>query len=134
MISFDGEIKDVTPPNYFEGPYVFKKDDKFYMTYSDGKAIDSTYKIRYSISNSPLGPWEEGKNSPIAITDAEKEVFGPGHNSIFKENDQYYILYHQIYPQEKDFVLRQLRLDSLNFDGQGNIEKIPYKGVKAFAN
>lgn len=134
MITFDGEIKDITPPNYFEAPYVFKKDNKYYMTYSDGKAIDSTYKIRYSISSSPLGPWEEGENSPIATTNEEKKIFGPGHNSIFVENDQYYILYHQIFPQEKDYVLRQLRLDSLNFDQQGNIEKVRFKGVKTFTD
>lgn len=134
MISFEGEIKDITPPNYFEAPYVFKKDAKYYMTYSDGKAIDSTYKIRYSVSHSPLGPWEEGKNSPIAKTDEENNIFGPGHNSVFLEDGQHYILYHQIFPQEKDYVLRQLRLDSLNFDQQGDIEKVQFKGVKPFTN
>lgn len=132
MVSFDGEIKDVTPPNYFEAPYMFKRNDKYYMTYSDGKAIDSTYKIRYAVSDSPLGPWEEGQNSPIAKTDSEKNVYGPGHNSIFMEEDQYYLLYHQIYPQEEDYVLRQLRLDSLNFDQEGNIQPISYKGVHLF--
>ncbi len=132
MISFDGEIKDVTPPNYFEAPYMFKSNDKYYMTYSDGKAIDSTYKIRYSVSDSPLGPWEEGLNSPIATTKTEKNIYGPGHNSVFREDNQYYLLYHQIYPQDEDYVLRQLRMDSLNFDQEGNIEKISFEGVHTF--
>lgn len=132
MISFDGEIKDVTPPNYFEAPYMFKRNDTYYMTYSDGKAIDSTYKIRYSVSDSALGPWEEGINSPIATTKTEENIHGPGHNSIFRENNQYYLLYHQIYPQDKDYVLRQLRIDSLNFDQEGNIKKISYKGINSF--
>lgn len=133
MLSFDGEIKNVTPPNYFEAPYMFKKDDKYYMTYSNGKAIDSTYNIRYSVGDSPLGPWKEGKFSPIATTNANKDVYGPGHNSIFKEDDQYYILYHQIHPQKEDYVLRQLRLDSLNFDTEDNIEKITFNGVEPFS-
>lgn len=134
MISFEGEIEDVTPPNYFEAPYMFKKNDKYYMTYSDGKAIDSTYKIRYSVADSPLGPWSEGKNSPIATTSSKEEVYGPGHNSIFIEDDQYYLLYHQIYPQEEDYVLRQLRLDSLNFDTENNIKKITFRGVATLSS
>ncbi|MCG9972860.1 family 43 glycosylhydrolase [Christiangramia crocea] len=133
MVNFDGEIKDVTPPNYFEAPYILKKNNRYYLMYSDGKAIDSTYKIRYSVSDNPLGPFEEGVNSPIATTNAEKKIYGPGHHSVFTKNGQYYILYHQIKPQEKDYVLRQLRLDSLNFTQDGEIEKINFKGVATFS-
>ena len=102
------------------------------MTYSDGKAIDSTYKIRYSVADSPLGPWKEGENSPIATSNVEKGVVGPGHNSTFKEGDQYYILYHQIAPQSEDYILRKLRLDSLTFDKEGNLNRLSYDGVKSF--
>ena len=129
MVTLDGAIENVTPPNYFEAPYMVKKDDKYYLMYSDGKAIDSTYKIRYSIGNHPFGPFEEGENSPIAVTDPEKGVYGPGHHSVFTENGQHYILYHQIFPQDKDYVLRQLRLDSLNFKEDGQIAKISFKGI-----
>jgi hypothetical protein len=41
-------------------------------------------------------------------------------------------LYHRIFPQQKDYVLRQLCIDSLNFDKAGNIKRIEPKGVKAF--
>lgn len=132
MVSFDGEVKNVTPPNYFEAAYMLKKDEKYYLMYSDGKAVDSTYKIGYSVSDDPLGPFEQGENSPIAVTDAEKGIYGPGHHSVFEENGQHYILYHQIYPQDKDYVLRQLRLDSLNFTENGQIEKVNFKGVATF--
>jgi hypothetical protein len=43
--------------------------------------------------------------------------------------DQDYILYHRIFPQKKDYVLRQLCLDSLNFDQAGNINKVSTTGV-----
>ncbi|MBZ9630965.1 family 43 glycosylhydrolase [Salegentibacter sp. LM13S] len=126
MISFNGEIKDVTPANYFEAPHMLKRKNKYYLMYSDGKAIDSTYKIRYSVGDSPFGPFEEGETSPIAKSDSKKGVFGPGHHTVFKENGQYFILYHQIFPQNKDYVLRQLRIDSLNFNENAGIEKINF--------
>lgn len=124
MITFDGEPKDITPPNYFEAPHMVKRGGLYYLMYSHGKAIDATYQIRYSVSKTPFGPWTEGKYDPILSTTPDSTTVGPGHHSVFKQNNQYYILYHRIHPQNKEYVLRELCLDSLNFDKQGNILKI----------
>ena len=43
-----------------------------------------------------------------------------------------YILYHRIHPQKKEFVLRELCIDSLNFDDKGNILKVKPGGVANF--
>lgn len=133
MITFDGEPKDITPPNYFEAPLMVKRNGKYYLMYSEGKAIDHTYKIRYAIGDTPFGPWNEGKNSPILQTSADSTVYGPGHHTVFRENNQDYILYHRIHPQDEEIVLRELCIDSLNFDGDGNIKKIIPTGVAVFA-
>ncbi|MBV8389008.1 MAG: family 43 glycosylhydrolase [Mucilaginibacter sp.] len=132
MISFDGSPVDITPPHYFEAPHMIKRKGLYYLMYSYGKAIDASYQVRYSTSKTPLGPWVEGPNDPILSTSADSATYGPGHHTVFKENGQYYILYHRIYPQKKDYVLRQLCLDSLNFDANKNILKIHPKGVAAF--
>lgn len=129
MHTFLEEPENVTPPNFFEAPVMFKKDDLYYLMYSDGKAIDATYKIRYSVGETPYGPWEEGKNSPVLQTTADSTIIGPGHNTVFKKDGQHYILYHKIFPQKDDYVLRQLCIDSLNFDTENNIEKITSNGV-----
>jgi beta-xylosidase len=134
MVTFDGEPKDISPPNYFEAPYMLKKNGVYYLMYSEGKAIDYTYKIRYSKGPAPFGPWTEGSNSPIIKTSADSTTYGPGHHTVFSANGQDYILYHRIYPQKESFVLRQLCIDSLNFDGSGNIKAIQPKGVKQFIN
>lgn len=130
MVTFAENPVDITPPNFFEAPFMLKENGKYYLMYSDGKAIDETYKVRYSIGDTPFGPWVEGKNSPVLATDKAKNIFGPGHHSVFKENGQHYIIYHRIYPQNKEYVLRELCLDSLNFDYAGNIKKIVANGVK----
>jgi beta-xylosidase len=132
MVSFDGEPKDVTPPNYFEAPFMLKRNGTYYLMYSEGKAIDYSYKIRYSTGKTPYGPWTEGVNSPILSTTGDSTTYGPGHHTVFKEKGQYYILYHRIHRQKSEYVLRQLCLDSLNFDVAGNIKKIEPKGVASF--
>jgi beta-xylosidase len=132
MVTFDGEPIDITPPHYFEAPHMVKRSNLYYLMYSYGKAIDATYQVRYSESKTPFGPWTEGKNDPILSTSADSTTVGPGHHTVFKQNGQYYILYHRIHPQKKEYVLRELCLDSLNFDPQGNIMKIKPTGIKGF--
>ena len=132
MITFDGKPIDITPPHYFEAPHMVKRKGLYYLMYSHGKAIDASYQVRYSTSKMPLGPWIERPNDPILSTSADSSTYGPGHHTVFKENGQYYILYHRIHPQKKDYVLRQLCIDSLNFDADNNILKIQPKGVSTF--
>jgi len=127
MYHFDGKPKDVTPPDYFEGPYMYKRAGKYYLMYSNGKAIDSTYNIRYSIGNSPYGPWKEGANSPILSSTKDGKVIGPGHHTMFTLNNQVYILFHKIFPQKRDYVLRQLCLGKIEFDKDGNMKKVIYQ-------
>ncbi|OKS87245.1 family 43 glycosylhydrolase [Mucilaginibacter polytrichastri] len=135
MVTFDGTPVEITPPHYFEAPHMVKRKGLYYLMYSYGKAIDSTYQIRYAIGKTPFGPWMEGKDDPILSTDLSHKTTGPGHHTVFTENGQYYILYHRIHPQDKEYVLRELCLDSLNFDTKGNILKIkPSAGVKPFAH
>ncbi len=129
MVSFYDPPKDITPPDYFEAPFMMKRRGVYYLMYSEGKAIDSTYNIRYATGPSPFGPWTAGKNSPILRTDSSKKTFGPGHHAVFQAGGQSYILYHRIHPQEKEFVLRELCLGRLEFDKRGNIRKVRLGGV-----
>ena len=132
MITFDGRPEDITPPHYFEAPHMIKRKGLYYLMYSYGKAIDATYQIRYSTGRTPLGRWKEGDNDPILSTSADSTTIGPGHHTVFIANGQYYILYHRIHPQKKEFVLRELCIDSLNFDKKGNMLKIKPSGVQNF--
>ena len=133
MYSFASEPIDITP-NYFKSPSVVKISNHYYMFYSDGRCIDSTYKIRYAISNNPLGVWEEGKNSPILKSMTKNELIGPGHPSVFQCNGEYYLLYDRIERLELDNLLRQICIDSLNFDEEGYVHSIKplNKGVNYF--
>lgn len=55
----DGEIfKEITPENYVEGPFVFKKNKKYYMMWSEGGWGGPDYSVAYAIGNSPIGPFK----------------------------------------------------------------------------
>lgn len=133
MISFDANaIKDITPPHYFEAPFMMKKNNKYYLMYSEGKCIDETYMVRYAVGDTPYGPWTEGVNDPILSTSKDSTTLGPGHHTVFTENNQDYILYHRI-KDNNNTLLREIAIDSLNFDTEGNILKvIPKGGVTSF--
>ncbi len=134
MTGFKEEPKDVTPPNYFEAPVMMKRNNTYYLMYSNGKAIDATYNVRYAMSDNPMGPFAEGKNSPILKTSSDSTTVGPGHNTVFSVDGQTYILYHRIHPQKESYVLRQLCIDSLNFDAEGYIKTVVPKGVASFVD
>jgi beta-xylosidase len=124
MTTFDGQPADITPPHYFEAPHMVKRNKLYYLMYSYGRAIDATYQVRYSVGKTPFGPWTEGKYDPILSTSSDSTTVGPGHHTVFRNKEQNYILYHRIHPQKKEFVLRELCLDRLQFDVHGNILKI----------
>ncbi len=39
MVTFDGDVHDVTPANYFEGPVMVKRHGKYFLMYSNGVTV-----------------------------------------------------------------------------------------------
>ncbi len=122
---FDGEVKDVTPENYFEGPYLLKEKGKYYLTYSQGRTDKDTYAVHYAIGDSPFGPFKEASNSPMLVTDKSKDVFSPGHHTFARLDGKIYIVYHRhSLPYQEKRVLRQVCMDEIRFNPDGLIEKV----------
>ena len=136
MSSFKTVPQNITPQGYFEGPHMLKHGGKYYLMYSDGVFTNNTYCLKYSVSDSPLGPFRYGKNNPILITDKSKNIYGPGHHYTAKIADKYYIIYHKLeYPritENRGGTYRQICIDELVFDKDGEIKKVipTHRGVK----
>ncbi|HYO24233.1 MAG TPA: family 43 glycosylhydrolase, partial [Lacipirellulaceae bacterium] len=126
MASFATEPRDITPPNYFEGPFMFKRAGRYYLTYSEGKTTDDTYKVRYAVADAPAGPFlAEGANSPILSTDASRQILGPGHHCIFTLAGVDYIAYHRhARPFDAKELRRQICFDRITLAADGSIERI----------
>ena len=67
MHTMIGDPVNITPPNFFEAPFMLKKDGIYYLMYSNGKAIDATYNIRYSQGKLRLVPGKREKTAPYLI-------------------------------------------------------------------
>lgn len=133
MFSFADKPIEVTPKGYFEAPHMIKRNDEYLLMFSEGKAIDETYRIGYAVGKTPFGPFNSGINTPILSTIPGTKTIGPGHHTVFNLKSQDYILYHRIVPQKEKYVLRELCIDSLFYDSDHNILKvIPRDNLKLF--
>lgn len=113
------EIKD-----FFEAPFVLKRNGIYYFTYSSGSCHDHTYRVQYATSTvGPMGPYEY--QGCILETNDDRTVHGPGHHSILQDGDEYYIVYHRHnIPQATHGFNRQICIDELHFTPDGKIEKV----------
>lgn len=122
----DGEIyKEITPPDYVEGPCMMKRGDKYYFMWSAGNWGDGTYRVNTCIADKPWGPFKSA--STILETGDSTIANGPGHNGFLylPEVDQYLMVYHRHRPDLKEGNARFLCIDRMDLDENGNI--IPVK-------
>jgi arabinoxylan arabinofuranohydrolase len=127
MASFLEDPILITPNEYFEGPHMMKRNGIYYLMYSDSLYYDSTYKVRYATSTSPMGPFTEGPNSPILKSTPDGSVTGPGHHYTLQRGDQHYIVYHaHARPEAKPGgeLIRQVFIDKLEFEPDGAIKPV----------
>lgn len=127
-------IPNTEVTDFFEAPFVMKRDGVYYFMYSSGSCHDHTYRVQYATSDKPLGPYTY--RGCILATNADGTVHGPGHHSILQEGDDYYILYHRHdNPHSNRGFHRQLAIDRLSFSPDGSIEPVTptHQGVGPLA-
>lgn len=138
----DGEMyKEITPENYVEGPFMLKRNGKYYFMWSEGGWTNDTYCVAYAIADSPYGPF----NRVGKILQSDPNVAtGAGHHSVIPGpgEDEWYIVYHRHplpeldaegKPMKVDGNNRVVCVDKLEFDEEGYIKpvKITFEGVAA---
>ena len=128
----DGEtFKEITPENYVEGPFMLKRQGKYYFMWSEGGWGGPDYSVAYAIADSPFGPFERvGK-----ILQQDPEVAtGAGHHSVIRipGKDEWYIVYHRRPLGDTDMNHRQTCIDRMEFDDDGFIKpvKITFGGIE----
>lgn len=125
-----------------EGPYMIKRDGKYYLTYCANSFIDINYAVGYAVCDSPLGEYYKPndtylKNMLLGVP-AEAGTYtanrylgfttGTGHASIFRTGGgEYMFAYHAHYNRDEwDSTgynrgnWRALSVDYLYFDENGD--------------
>ncbi|WP_461631430.1 family 43 glycosylhydrolase [Labilibaculum euxinus] len=127
-----GSIPITQIPEVFEAAYLLKHNGKYILMYSSGDCRLSSYAVHYSYSDSPVGPFNYGDNSPILKTNQDGSIDSPGHHSVLKDGDDYYILYHRHdNPHSTGGEFRQVCADRLDFLNDSTILPVipSHKGI-----
>jgi beta-xylosidase len=109
--------------NYLEGPFMFKRNGIYYLTYSNDNWQTPEYNVQYCLADHPLGPYEHKGR----ILEKDENHVGPGHHSILQipGRDQWYIIYHRYSnTQTTNGVPRTTHIDTLRFNEDGTIQDV----------
>jgi hypothetical protein len=129
----DGEtFKEVTPANYVEGPFVFRRAGKYYLMWSEGGWQGPNYSVAYAVGDTPWGPFSRvGK----VLQQDPGVATGAGHHSVIPVpgSDTWYIVYHRRPLGDRNGNHREVCIDTMRFNPDGTIQpvKITFEGVKA---
>jgi hypothetical protein len=113
MVSINGAVQSVTNlSNFHEGTWIFKRNNLYYLTYADNNA--NYNELEYAVSTNVMGPW----------TSKGVYLFSTGcstsQGSVVEYHGQWYQFYHN-QVLSNNGCLRDICVDLLNFDANGNI-------------
>lgn len=120
MLELDGEIKalGVLPGKGLkEGPYLFKRNDIYYLTYPH--VANKTEQLEYAMSDQPFGPFKV-----TGVIMDESPHCWTNHQSIIQYKNQWYLFYHSNDYSPAFDKARSIRADSLFFNADGTIKKV----------
>jgi len=126
MIELDGSIHIAEIKNFIEAPWVYKRNDLYYLIYA-GKGIKPEM-IEYCTSKSPEGPWEY--RGIIADNASNSFTIHPG---IIDYKGKTYFFYHNgTLPTGGDYR-RAVCVDYMYYNSDGAIQKViqTKEGIKS---
>ncbi len=117
MIELDSPITDFKPKNYIEGPWVYKRNNLYYLVYAS--AGTKPEMIEYCTATSPEGPWEYRgiiqENVPNSFTT---------HPGIIDFKGKSYFMYHNGSLPTGGSYRRSICIDYMYYNEDGTIQKI----------
>lgn len=130
MSSLDGDVMKMNVPHFFEAAWVFKREGKYYYTYSTTPAAEM--RIDYLVSDHPV----EGFTYGGIVADQPPINNDNNHASEFSFKGKWYHVYHnRIVAKEAGIPTgfrRNIAIESFDFNADGSIQKVEYTtdGVK----
>ncbi|MBA3436108.1 MAG: family 43 glycosylhydrolase [Chloroflexi bacterium] len=101
-----------------EGPFVVKRQGRYWCFYSGGCWTDESYGLSYAVADSPLGPFvEPDGHAPHVLRTVPGKMIGPGHASITTTLDgSDHLVYHAWDPAQ---TARRMCIDRLEWTPDG---------------
>ncbi|SFB53695.1 Beta-xylosidase [Cohnella sp. OV330] len=101
-----------------EGPTVFKRGGKYYMTYTGNHVFSAGYRVNAAVSDDPLQGFEGFAGNPVLLR-TDGATVGLGHNSLVRgpDLDSVYMIYHNLEGHGVVGPLRHMDIDRVVWNG-----------------
>lgn len=121
MLELDGEsvrLDENLPAGFKEGPFIFERNGKFYLTYP--WVQDRTETLAYAMSDNPLGPYEF---KGIIMAQSPSACW-TNHHSLVEYKGEWYLFYHHNDYSPQFDKNRSARIDRVIFNEDGTIQPV----------
>ena len=122
MKELDGPVTTMEglPEGFKEGPFAFKRNGWYYLTFPWVRKEKGTETLAYAMSKSPLGPW----NFKGIIMPEHANKCWTNHHSLVEYKGQWYLFYHTNFFSPKDDKRRSVCIEKLSFNADGTIQEV----------
>lgn len=109
--------------NYWEAPFMFKRDGVYYMIYAandtGGCVTSSSYACqRYATASNPMGPWT---HRGVVLGQVSSTT---NHAGVVQFNGQWYMVYHNANAPGGGNFRRSVAVDRMYFNADGTIQQV----------
>ena len=115
-----GQQMEGLPDGFKEGPFAFKRNGLYYLTFPWVRQEKGTETLAYATSKSPLGPWDF---KGIIMAEHANRCW-TNHHSLVEYKGQWYLFYHTNFFSPKDDKRRSACIEKLAFNPDGTIREV----------
>lgn len=115
-----GQAMEGLPEGFKEGPFAFKRNGWYYLTFPWVRVDNGTETLAYAMSKSPLGPWDF---KGIFMAEHPNGCW-TNHHSFVEYHDQWYLFYHTNYYSPSDDKRRSVCIEKVSFNPDGTIQEV----------
>ena len=117
-------VVDWTHPTFREAAHIHRREDLYYLTWSENDTRDPEYRVRWAIGAGPTGPWTD---RGVLLEQVPHEgIFATGHHSILRvpNTDDWFIAYHRFAVPNGDGFHREIVIDPLTHLPSGDLAPV----------
>lgn len=115
-----GQQMEGLPEGFKEGPFAFKRNGCYYLTFPWVRKENGTETLAYAMSKNPLGPWDF---KGIIMAEHANGCW-TNHHSIVEYKGQWYIFYHHNDYSPWMDKRRSARIEKISFNTDGTIQEV----------
>lgn len=114
------QVMEGLPEGFKEGPFAFKREGRYYLTFPWVRKDQGTETLAYAMSNSPLGPWQF---KGLIMGEHDNRCW-TNHHSLLEFKGQWYLFYHRNHYSPQMDKRRSACIEKVSFNADGTIQEV----------